>query len=95
MSNFQCQKCGTWKNRILETRAQNQKISLDQIAIVRRMQNCQSCGHVWTTIKVNETEETTIIPPIVKEVADLEQNFFEKNHLPPLQEKGGFVRIKY
>lgn len=63
MSKFQYPKCGKWENRILDTRAQSLKVSIDWIAVVWRIRKCQSCTHQWETIEMNETDKQTWIPP--------------------------------
>lgn len=69
---FQCPKCGSWRNRVIDTLAASKYIAGEWLSAVRRRRECKQCHHRWSTVELTETDEMTWIPPVGKKPVDLE-----------------------
>ena len=74
MSKYQCPQCKGGQSSVLETLAAVKPIQGRWVAVVRRRRICDTCGHRWATVEMDESDHCTWIPQIAEPPVPLEEN---------------------
>ena len=62
MSRYQCPECGCQHCRVYYTEAAVKMIHGHFVSAVRRKRECRYCGHRWSTVEIEESDNMTWVP---------------------------------